>query len=125
MAMSSSLKRGAGKLTVSVFLVLIGTVLFCAYKVLPFYYYYYELQNQMAAAIRTASVYNDAEIRKKLWTQIKWMQIPAKPEALKIERFDGRMRISLPYSEVFYITWQDKEYDIHTFDFIAQEEGKY
>lgn len=117
--------RGASKLTLAVFLSLLGAVLYCGYKILPFYYYHYELRNQMAAAIRQASLFSDLEIRRKLLYQINWMQIPAREEDLKIERFDGRMRISLPYSEVFYITWRGKEHVIHVFDFFAIEEGEF
>lgn len=100
-----------------------AAVLYTGYHVLPFYYYYYELKNHMFEAIRVASIYTDDELRQKLVYQIKWMEIPADPQELVIERSDGYMRISLSYDEVFYFTWQGKDYEIYTFHFDAEEEG--
>ncbi|MDC0358812.1 DUF4845 domain-containing protein, partial [Oligoflexia bacterium] len=99
--------RGAGKITTLVFGTLIIVTLYCTYYIAPFYYYYYELQNQFITVIRVASTHTDQEIRQKLMYHLKKMQIPMDPEDLKIEREDRTMRISLEYQEVFYITFQD------------------
>ena len=94
-------------------------------RILPFYYYYWELENQMRAAIRVASTDSDAEIREKLLYQIKRMDIPARPEDLKIGRTGRHMNISLKYSEVFDITWKGKDRDLRTFNFHARAEGDF
>jgi hypothetical protein len=118
-------ERGAGWLTIMVFLAIFGAVGYVGYRVLPFYYYFYELQNQMEAAIKVASTETDEEIRKKLLVHIKKLEIPCEPEDLKIERSEGFMKIQLKYSEVFYITIAGKDYDIHRFYFDGYAEGKF
>jgi len=115
-------EHGIGKLTLLVFGTLIAVAAFTAYNVLPFYYYYYDLKNQFSQVITVASVESDEEIRKKLMYFIKKYQIPCEPEDLKVERSDGTMRISLKYREVFYVTWQGKDYTVHEFDFDATVE---
>ena len=92
---------------------------------MPFYYCYFELENQFASVIRVASTHTDQEIRQKLMYHIKKLEVPVDPEQLIIEREEGLMRISLEYQEVFYLTFQDKDYDIYTFDFHAFSEGNY
>jgi hypothetical protein len=123
--LSQNAERGIGKLTLLVFGLLVFAVLFSAYHIAPFYYYYFELKNHMRTVIRVASTNSDQEVRQKLMYHIKKMQIPMDPEDLKIERDEGVMRISLAYDEVFYITWNEKDYDIHTFHFHAYEEGAF
>lgn len=119
-------QSGIGKLTFIVFATIIGVVLYCGYHILPFYYYYYELMNQMESVTRVASSETDQEIRKRLMYHINKMQIPIRrPEDLKIERDNGYMTISLAYQEVFYISWQGKDHDIHKFDFNAYVRKKY
>jgi hypothetical protein len=120
----------AAKLTLLVFLTLTAAGLYAAYEILPFYYYYYELQNQMEAAIRVASVETDNELRTKLVYHIRKMDLPVGDDAqlkdaLKIERDDNVMRISLPYEEVFSIYFGDKEYVIRRFKFKAYAEGEF
>ena len=116
---------GVGKLTLLVFGALIGAVVYAGYCIMPFYYSYWELQNQMKSAIRVADQNTDQEIRQKLIYHIKKQQIPADLSDLTIERFDRRMRIHLPYSEVFYISWNGKDYDLYVFDFVAQAEDDF
>ena len=116
-------QRGAGKLTTLVFGTLIFVTLFCAYNIMPFYYYFYELQNQFESHARVAQTFTDKEIRQKLLLLIRQMEIPAKPEDLKISRDNGMIRISMRYSEYFYVTFQGKDYDIHRFDFFAKAEA--
>lgn len=117
-------ERGASSLTTLVFGVLLAAVLYVAYHVLPFYYYYLEMTNHMYEAVRVASQYSDKELREKLEFQMKWMQIPADPSDLQIERFGDTIRISLPYEEVFTIPWGDDEWEVHRFEFYAVAEGR-
>lgn len=116
---------GVGKLTAIVFTIIVAVVTYSGYRIIPFYYYYFELESHMQQLITVAGVESDQEIRKKLLYQIRWMGIPADERDLKIDRRDQYMYISLPYSEVFYITWQGEDYDIYTFDFVAEAEGAF
>lgn len=118
-------ERAVGKLTLIIFGLIISAVVYAGYHILPFYYYFFELQSHMEQLIRVAAVDSDHEIRKKLLYQIRWMGIPADENQLKIDRRDNYMYISLPYQEVFYITWQGEDYDLYTFDFFAEAEGEF
>ena len=117
-------EKGIGKYTLIVFGALLGAGLFAAYHILPFYYYYFELQEHMQQLIRVANVYNDKELREKLRTHLKRMDIPASIDEVKIERMGNHVSMSLAYQEVFYLTWEGKEYEIYVFDFHAFAEGQ-
>lgn len=119
-------EKGIGKFTLLFFGTLIAVVGFCAYHILPFYYYYYEIQSHMQQAIKIASTETDQEIKKRLMYYIKKFQMPIdSADSLKIERLDRYMKIGLEYNEVFYITYKGKDYDIHTFHFNAYAEGPF
>lgn len=120
-----SVQRGASVLTYAVFLVLVGICAYVGYKVVPFYYYYYDLLNQFEEVIKVASLETDSAIRQKLMYHIKKYGIPCDPEDLRIERSDNMMTIRLQYQEVFYITFRGKDYTIRTFDFDATTTGKF
>lgn len=117
--------KGVGKITFLVFSAIFGAIAYAAYQIIPFYYYYFDLKSQFKQVIKVASVDTDEEIRRKLMTFIKLYQIPVEPEDLRIERSDNTMKISLKYQEVFYVTFQGKDYTIHTFDFDATTTGVY
>ena len=110
-------QSGLSKLTVIIFSTLIGVVVYCTYEILPFYYYYYELENQVVSITRVASTIPDKEIRRRLMYHIKKMGIPLEPEEIHIARQNNRIQISFEYSEVFSIEWDGEEKEIHTFDF--------
>lgn len=124
--LNTHLKRqsGIGKLTGLVFGTIAVAILYSAYHIIPFYYYYYELQNQFEAHAKAANVYTNKQLREKLMYHINKMEIPIdKPEDLRIDRTADGTRISLAYTEIFYVSWQGKDYDLHKFDFIAQAES--
>ena len=116
-------QSGVGKLTLAVFGLLIFVSLYVAYHVLPFYYYFYELQGNMDRMVTVASVENDKTLKQRLLSQIHWMQIPARDEDLIFERLDpNRIKLSLKYKEVFFIKWGEKDYVIREFPFHAHAE---
>lgn len=119
-------ERGVGNLTLIVFTLIAGVIVWLGFSIGPFFYYYYELLNQFDAHIRVASMYTDKEIREKLMYHIKKLEIPMEsPEDLEIRRDGQRMTIRLKYKEVFYVSWQDKDYDLHVFHFDAKSEGQF
>jgi len=120
-----SFSRGASAITTIVFGAITIVVVYSAYHILPFYYYYFEVVNQMESVIRVASTNTDQEIRRKLDYHIRKMGIPAKPEDLRISRQGNHMQIRLPYREVFAVNFGDKEHVIHVFDFVAEAEGQF
>jgi hypothetical protein len=118
---SGKKQKAAGKLTLLVFGTVAFVLLYSAYYIMPFYYYFYELQNQFESHAKAATMYTNKQLREKLMYHINRMEIPIdKPEDLKIERSSDRMKISLFYTEIFYITFRGKDYTIHTFDFEAK-----
>ena len=118
-------ERGAGALTLIVFGALLVALVYSASKVLPFFYYYYDLENQMQSLIKVAQDNNDQEIRKKLMYFIRKYEIPAREQDLRIMRGANSMKISLPYKEVFYVPWQGTDHVIYVFEFNAQAEGRF
>ena len=118
-------ESGIGKLTLLVFGCFTAVCLYTAYHVLPFYYYYYELVNQMEAVIQVASLETDQEIRRKLEYHIRRMELPVDPRELRIERRGNTMRISLRYSETFFVPWRGRDIEVYTFPFHAQAEGRF
>lgn len=116
---------GMSKLTLMILLAAFGTCVFLIHQILPFYYYYYELVNQMESLIAVAGSNTDKEIRQKLKQYMKEMQIPASIEDVEIIRRPGYMLMRLEYEEVFYITWNGEDIDLKVFPFVAQAEGKY
>ncbi|RME59214.1 MAG: DUF4845 domain-containing protein, partial [Candidatus Dadabacteria bacterium] len=100
-------------------------VVYLAFKIIPIYYNYFEMQNQMDAAVKVASVYNDQELRKKLLYHLKKLNIPADPEDLKIVRELGTIKISLEYTDTLSVSFKDKEYQLWKFHFSLYSEGPY
>lgn len=116
---------GVSKITLLVFTSIFGAVLYVGFSIGPFFYDYYELENQMQAVIKLAAESNDADIRRRVIGVIKELGIPANLDKLRIERDSNRMKIYLPYEEVFYLTWQGKDHDIYVFKFEASAEGRF
>lgn len=114
-----------GKLTLLFFGALVFVICYAGYRILPIYYYYYDTVNQMHMVIRVASLEEDGEIRRRLLYYIKKYRIPASENALKIERGDKTMRISLSYQVPLDIEFRGKSYHIHTFKFNAVVNGKF
>lgn len=118
-------QSGISKLALLIFVPLIGATLYSGYRIIPFYYDYYELINQMESLARVASVNTDQELRQKLKAHLKRTNLPITIDDITLERFGDSIRMSTNYEEVFDITWQDKEYTIHTFEFDVLVEERF
>ena len=118
-------QRGASRLTLFVFGTLFAVVAYAAYCILPFYYYYFELHNQFTAIIPKAAELTDKQIRIRLATILKQLEIPADAKDIKIIRNESKLRLVLSYDEIFYIRWRGKDYDLHTFHFDLDVENVY
>ena len=112
-----------GKWTAIVFGLITIALIYSAANILPFYYYYFELVNQMEAHTKVAQIYSDKELREKLMYHIHKMELPVDPSDLIIERRSDTITFRLKYREIFYITWGGKDYDLHVFEFDAHATG--
>ncbi len=116
-------QKAAGKLTTLVFGTIVIIFLYSAYHILPFYYYYYELQNHFESHAKVANENTTIQLRNKLMYHINKMGIPMdKPEDLIIDKRSDKIIISLAYTEIFYVPYNGKEYVIHNFDFLVHAE---
>jgi hypothetical protein len=116
--------RGVGNWTLLIFGLLTAAVVYTAFQIIPIYYNYFDLENQMYSLISVSGFNTDQEIRRKLSDHIRRTQLPAQIENLRIQRQGDSMRMSLDYKEVFEIGFRDRVYRIHTFAFRAQAEGQ-
>jgi len=112
-------EKGISRIGVLFFVFLVAACVFVGNQVLPFYYYYYEIQGLFETQAAKASVFSDREIRKVLRKKIKHLEIPMDDlENLKISRFSGKITIELEYNEVLYIDLgDDRVYDLWVFRF--------
>lgn len=117
--------RGAGSLTMLFFGLLTALAVYSSYRIIPFYYYFYELQQQMEAVILVGDQLSDAGMRRRLVEAAETMEIAADPEDLRIERNGREIEIVWPYEEVFDLSWGETRYEIHVFQFEAYAFGEY
>lgn len=116
--------KGYTKFTCIVLFCLALILLFILYKVIPFYYYYFEIKNQMFALSKVANIETDMEIKEKLYEQIKYLKIPATKDDITINRTSDTIQISLKYKEILYVTINNKDYDLYIFDFLANVQNE-
>lgn len=115
---------GLGKLTLIVFGLIIGTVTFVSYHVMPFYYYYFEFQNQAEQLVRVAQTHTDEQLRDKMYTHAAWMGIPVERHDIQVKRWGEHVQIEVVYSETFSVEYDGEDHEIHTFDFHVFAEEK-
>jgi len=122
-AACSRFERGIGRLTLLLFGAVIAALIFTGYNVIPFYYYYFELTNQLEALVASKERTNDVELRKRIMAVVKELEIPADERDIRIDRRDGFIEVSLSYKEIFYVAWRGRDLDLHTFQFTAHARG--
>lgn len=108
-------------------LVFGGVIFYFCWQVIPFYYYYYDLQGLMQAQANKAQVLTDAQIRENLLEHIEKVGVPiSREDDLIINRSHNRIAISLEYSEVLYVDLgDDRVYDLHVFYFNPHAENTF
>ena len=92
-------------------------IILILYKIIPLYYYYFEIQNQMITLSKDAAIKTDLEIKEKLHEQIKYLQIPATKDDIAIQRSGAKIKITIKYKEVIYFTINNKDYDLFVLNF--------
>lgn len=110
-ARNSRNEKGIGKFTVLFFGAVISGGFYLAYQILPFYYYYYELQTHFQQIARVGSAETTKSIRRKLGDHMKWMQIPADAEDIQINKSQTEIQLELEYTEYFDVPFLDETWE--------------
>lgn len=125
----SQIKASSGYTQLGLLLSLIfgGVIFYFCWQVVPFYYYYYDLQGLMQAQANKAQVLTDVQIRENLMEHIEKIGIPIdREDDLIINRSHNLISISLDYSEVLYVDLgEDRVYDLHIFHFQPHAESTF
>lgn len=116
---------GATKLSTLFFAIVFGVTVYFGFQVLPYFYNYFAIENEMAAQARKASINSPEKIRKYLLKKIRQMKIPMENESDLKLYFEGEnVRIELDYTEYMYFEWDDEIYDLYEFNFEARANEK-
>ena len=100
-------------------------VLFLGYKVVPFYYYYFDIQSNCAQLLRNAAVESDEELRRDLIEVVRRNGIDKEARDIGIQRIGGRIKIWLNYQEDLEVSLMGKSFTLYRFDFTPTAEGVY
>jgi len=95
-------ERGGAKLSFAITIIILGTMVFCAIKVVPSWFANYQLQDAITTEARFAtSTYpkkSPEDIQGDVFKKASELGVPAKKEDIKVT-FDGNLvTISLDYS---------------------------
>jgi hypothetical protein len=103
-------------------LVLTALVLFVGYKVVPFYYYYYDIKSNCAQVLQNAAVLSDEELRQEWLEVIRAHGIEKEPRDIGIQRIGGRVKMWLNYQEPLDVSLVGRSFTLYTFDFTPAAE---
>ena len=117
-------EQGKSMLVTAVAVVVSLVAGFLAYRLVPLYYYYFDLQNHMRRAIVSASVETDEEIRRSLMSVIRRHGISCGERDLQVVRDGDTIGVSLHYTEGLRVSLFGKEITLQSLDFDASAKGK-
>ena len=116
-------KLGLSSITLIFLIVVMGSLAYTIYQVAPFYYYYYDLLNNMEVIVKEGTRDTDQQLKDKIYKKVKELGIRADPQDIVIlHDMKDNLSVELKYEEVFYTTIAGKDYDIYVFDFDAKIE---
>jgi hypothetical protein len=101
---------------------LVALVLFLGYKVVPFYYYYFDIKNNCAQVLRNAAVRSDEELRRKWLEVIRGHGIEKDARDIGIQRIGGRVKMWLNYQEPLDVSLLGRSFTFYSFDFTPSAE---
>ena len=96
---------------------LAALVLFLGYKVVPFYYYYFDIKNNCAQVLRNAAVRSDEELRREWLEVIRGHGIEKDARDIGIQRIGGRVKMWLNYQEPLDVALFGRSFTLYSFDF--------
>jgi hypothetical protein len=107
---------GGGKLNLLLSLVIVGSLVFAAVKIVPVYVNNYELQDSMETEARfaVANRKTPVDIRQDVWKKVVELGVPAKPDNLKvIYGPDGTIQLTLDYTVAINLIVYQWNKDFH------------
>lgn len=111
-------ESGMSKITLLFLVVIGGSLVYFGSQVINFYYCFYEIEGLMEFQAKKGQVFKDSEIRETIFERVKKLEIPVDdPEEIKINRVDGKLYISMRYSEVLEFDYNGKSHEIYVFPF--------
>jgi hypothetical protein len=93
-------ERGGAKINLLLTLIILGSMLFAGFVLIPPYFTNYQLQDAMNTEARFAS-YNrktDDEIRDDVWKKVQELGVPAKREDIKVTSGNNTTQITVNYN---------------------------
>lgn len=102
--------------------VTLAILVFLGYKVVPFYYYYFDLKSNCSQLLRNAAVLSDEELRRDLIEVAQRHGVEVTPRDIGIQRVGSRIKIWLHYQEHLDITFKGSTLTLYTFDFTPSAE---
>jgi len=98
-------QRGEGKLAFFITIIVLGSIAFCAFRLVPSYFANYQLQDAMTTEARFAtSTYpkkTPEDIQEDIDKKMKELGVPAKKEDVKVTTDGSLLTITLDYSVTF------------------------
>jgi hypothetical protein len=95
-----------------------------AYQVIPWYYYYFDLRNQIAAVMRNGAIESDEELKGKMAAVVATAGISSRPRDIVIERSADAIRARLLYTESCSVTVMGRTIELFSMDFNLSVSGK-
>jgi hypothetical protein len=95
-------ERGGSKLNLLVTLIIFGSMIFAAVKVVPVYFANYQFQDAIESESRFALTgypqKSQNDIREDVWKKAQDLGIPAKKEDIRVTITQGSVAIGLDYT---------------------------
>jgi len=93
-------QRGGARIKVLVVLIILGSAVFCAVRLVPPYFANYQLQDSMRqeAAYASATRKKDDDIRADIEKKVQELGIPADSNEIQVSDDAGNVKISVDYT---------------------------
>ncbi|HEV2615636.1 MAG TPA: hypothetical protein VGU63_03390 [Candidatus Acidoferrales bacterium] len=92
-------ERGGARIKALLALIILGSAIFCAVKIVPSYFANYQLQDSIRqeAAYASADRKKDDDIRADVEKKVKELGIPADSKDIQVSDVSGNVQISVDY----------------------------
>ena len=93
-------ERGGARLKLLLAVLVLFSLLYTGWKVIPPYFANYQLQDSMETEARFAAVNKRTQddIRDDIFRKIKDLDIPARRQDIRVEPIEGGLRITVDYA---------------------------